>query len=83
MFLSIKRLEVWSILIKRHRQSLVHVWAIFHRRKWLKTNKKKLLWNSTSNKGQNKKVHQIGLISLSWSQRKYSVLVPFLNSVAL
>ena len=83
MFVSIKRLEVWSILIKRHSQSLDHGWAIFHRRKWLKTNKKKLLWNSTSNKGQKKKVHQIGLINLSWSQRNYSVLVPFLNSVAL
>ena len=57
--------------------------AIFHRRKWLKTNKKKKLWNSTSNKGQNKTVHQIGLINLSWSQRNYAVLVPFLNSVAV
>ena len=57
--------------------------AIFHRRKWLKTNKKKLLWNSTSNKGQNITVHQIGLINLSWSQRNYAVLVPFLNSVAV
>ena len=44
---------------------------------------KKILWNSTSNKGQNKTVHQIGLINLSWSQRNYAVLVPFLNSVAV
>ena len=44
---------------------------------------KKLLWKSTSNRGQNKMVHQIGLIDLSWSQRNYSVLVPFLNSLAV
>ena len=49
---------------------------------WKQT-KKKRLWNSTSNKGQNKTVHQIGLINLSWSQRNYAVLVPFLNSVAV
>ena len=46
-----------------------------------KQNKK--LWNNTSNKGQNKTVHQIGLINLSLSQRNYAVLVPFLNSVAV
>ena len=39
--------------------------------------------NSTSDKGQNKTVHQIGLINLSLSQRNYAVLVPFLNSVAV
>ena len=44
---------------------------------------KKKLWNSTSNKGQNKTVHQIRLINLSLSQRNYAVLVPFLNSVAV
>ena len=39
--------------------------------------------NSTSDKGQNKTVHQIGLINLSLSQRNYAVLIPFLNSVAV
>ena len=72
---------LWSMLIvtvcnKRPYGNIV----VFYRHKWLK---RKYCETAASSQRENKTVHQIGLLHLSWYQRKYLVFVPILNSVAV
>ena len=67
---------LWSMLVvtvckKRPNGNIV----VFYRHKWLET--------ATSSQRENKMVHQIGFLHLSWYHRKYSVFVAILNSVAV
>ena len=70
---------LWSMLVvtvckKRPYGNIV----VFYRHKWLK---RKYCETAASSQRENKTVHQIGLLHLSWYQRIYSVFVPILNSV--